>query len=785
MNSMGFSVRPGPLARFLLQFCKSNLSDIAMKRVIMRKSVLRRAAALALLASGAAGGDVITVGMTGCNYTSIQAALDAAKAGDEIRLRTQGFNENVNIARSLTIIGGYDSCSDSAPSQLTTITGPAGAGDSVIELTSTGITVELRRVVVNGGEDDGTGGGIDTGTNSTLTLGDVTVALNDSELGGGIYVGSSSTLRRAGNVIISNNSATRGGGIYAADSADIDFAGGTSGDITIESNSANPSGQGGGIWLGSGARFDMSLASPVEVTGNEALSGGGIYAAAGSGSNTTGLKVTDNLAASGGGIYAAGAGGPIPATATIILNLGNIADNQALSGGGIFLDDAGGHRMVMAQGSCQGNEAIDGGCISMQGPGRLYVSGSISGNNAARNGGGLYAEAGEIEVDSVFGGFENNTASSGGGAYVTSTDLVVRDTLIVSNTATNSGGGIRVIDGSLLLAGEPLRPVFFTENVSEQGSGGAIHIENGNLTADFARIGAPGRGNSALDGSGGGIHHAGDGNVQLVNTTVVGNSAGAGGGIHYAGAGRFGISAQIEPDGIAPARGSVAKCDVTRLASGRYCSEIRGNTAEFGGGINIAGHPSASPPHLIHGTALIGNAANEGSAIRANGAIDVWITTALVQGNRDNGAGPDVGVIRMANDTSILIAGSTIVDNRGIALRLSTMISLGNWIVDNIFYRNTADAQGYAPVSTNFDCNLSRDGTMPAEPGLDGVAPRFIETSRGPYRLSDLSPALDACGSGDGQDLDGLTRPMGAGLDAGAFEGAWGISEIIFADGYE
>jgi hypothetical protein len=50
--------------------------------------------------------------------------------------------------------------------------------------------------------------------------------------------------------------------------------------------------------------------------------------------------------------------------------------------------------------------------------------------------------------------------------------------------------------------------------------------------------------------------------------------------------------------------------------------------------------------------------------------------------------------------------------------------------------------------------------------------PRFVTTLRGSYRLGADSPAIDACTTGSGHDLDGWPRPIGGvtRYDMGAFE---------------
>jgi len=756
---------------------------VALLRSNATRRFLYAALSAATLAAGAAQADIITVGQSGCDFSSIQSAVTAAQSGDTLRLRTQGFVENFNVSKSLTIEGGYDSCGDATPSQLTTITGPIGAGDTVIEITAQQVEVVLRNLVVNGGEDDGRGGGLEVGLGSTVEVDDVAFPLNDAELGGGIYLDASATLRLAGPLSVVGNTATRGGGIYAGSSATILFGSSGGGAVTIDGNSANPSGQGGGIWLGNNALLRTDSAFSTVVSENDSLLGGGIYASAGSRIDTLDLTIENNLAASGGGLFLAGTGGVTPTQPSYWLGTGTtIRDNQALGGGCIYLDDAGGQYLLL-QGRCTSNEAIDGAGINMQGEGRLSMHGVLGQNQASGSGGGLFAEAGEITLG---GNLVDNSASSGGGAYVRFADVVAQSAQFIANTATSSGGGLYISGGDFNARWHNGFGTNFNQNSAAQQDGGAIYIENGDLLLEYANVGSPMRGNSAPLGAGGGVYHTGFGDVTLVNSQVVDNTAQTGGGIYYGGDGRLTVEANIAPDGVAPARGpATPQCDVTWFLPDRYCSLIRGNSAAFGGGIYIVGSQSNPSAHRIQQTALIDNSGDLASAVALVDAIDVWIRTTLLHGNSDSGDGPNVGVIRVVGNTRLLLDHSTVVDNTGIGLVLSGSTTVTNQLNANIFSGNTADLFAIPGTDALFDCNFSRDGTLPPTPSGGADAPQFIETARGPYRLSDLSPALDACAPTLDQDLDGLTRPIGANADAGALEGAWGIPEVIFRDGFE
>jgi parallel beta-helix repeat protein len=58
-----------------------------------------------VLVTGLAESAIITVGPNGCDYSSIQKAVNAASPGDTIEINNGTYYENVNVTKSLTIHG--------------------------------------------------------------------------------------------------------------------------------------------------------------------------------------------------------------------------------------------------------------------------------------------------------------------------------------------------------------------------------------------------------------------------------------------------------------------------------------------------------------------------------------------------------------------------------------------------------------------------------------------------------------------------------------------------------
>jgi hypothetical protein len=201
--------------------------------------------------------------VSGCPFSSLQAAIDAAAPGDTISICPGGY-EPIVIDKDLTLVG----------------LGPfhpvlnANAAVVVVKISGSP-TVEMRNLILSSGvsADGGVigshgatrGGGIDIGAGGTMTLIDCIVEGNNTlGDGGGIYNGGILTLDGTsvkGNRSRSSNS--RGGGIYNNGTLSLD---GTSvtGNVSI--------GNGGGI----GNSGTLTLDAASRVTDNNASFGSGI-----------------------------------------------------------------------------------------------------------------------------------------------------------------------------------------------------------------------------------------------------------------------------------------------------------------------------------------------------------------------------------------------------------------------------------------------------------------------------------------------------------------------------
>src|SRR6266851_9809679 len=110
----------------------------------------------------------LTVCASGCAYTSIQTAIDAAPSGGTIQIGAGTFAGPLNISQSVTLAG--------AGASQTTIQG----GNGVININAG--TVTMKGVTVTGGSNSGgqTAGGITIQGDASLALKDSVVTKNGS-----------------------------------------------------------------------------------------------------------------------------------------------------------------------------------------------------------------------------------------------------------------------------------------------------------------------------------------------------------------------------------------------------------------------------------------------------------------------------------------------------------------------------------------------------------------------------------------------------------------------------
>jgi hypothetical protein len=355
------------------------------------------AAALAVMlmaTASASAAKPLTVCASGCQYTTIQAALNNAHDGDRITVGPGTYSGEFTIDKSVSLIG--------AGSDQTTIrdTTPAEQATSVVTI-SGDVSATISAVTIRDGVvfeppfpfNHGGGGIYNLGT---LRLTDSVVGANyTTEGGGGIENVGTMTLNR---VTVSDNVSASGlgvgGAIYNLGSAVVKNS-------TLRHNLAE---FGGGIYnVGTLTVTDTAITDST----NGILNAGGTMTLHGitvSGNGGNGLDTSDGGITNGG-------------TATITDSV--VSNNTSTAAGGIGSYGL----MTLKDVVVTGNRSVYG------------VGGGI------RNGGTLTIQNGTITDNSSVGP-DPSTGVGGGINNDTGGELTLRDSTVSGNFAGLLGGGI-------------------------------------------------------------------------------------------------------------------------------------------------------------------------------------------------------------------------------------------------------------------------------------------------------------------------------------------------------
>jgi predicted outer membrane repeat protein len=373
-------------------------------------------------------------------YDQVQAAVDAASDGDEIRVAAglytginsrHGTDQLIYLDKTLTLRGGYHPQTWAPdPTASPTILDAEGLG-RVLFISGTIAPVVEGFHLTNG----------------------------SAPSGGGVYVDTAAP-RLSYNEIYSNGSEFRGGGLYLENSA------ATISSNHIYSNTTGDAGQGGGLALSD---------SPATVDGNtiednRAHVGGGIVlnnSMGAGGATLTGNTIRDNVAfdLEQNGTTFDGAGGGIDLKSALTDTLRNnvISGNTAKWGGGVH---AFGARADMVDNTIQeNNAATHGGGLYVQGGQLVLDHNRVLSNTAGNWGGGLmlYALTSDVRCNT----FQANTAGWRGGGIYAETAARFDGNLFLDNAATDQGGGAFLYRGS----GAILENSVFVGNQAAEGGG--------------------------------------------------------------------------------------------------------------------------------------------------------------------------------------------------------------------------------------------------------------------------------------------------------------------------
>jgi predicted outer membrane repeat protein len=560
-------------------------------------------------------------------------------------------------------------------------------------------------------------------------------------------------------------------------------------------------GQGGGIYS---FLSDISISSSTCLNNRAKNAHGGGYYGQNSVLGADRCVFQENAANYGGGIYLVNVGAELVET-TIFSNrcgvygggirvAGNsnlvlrsipaLNYNTALDGGAIAVDQISGRVTIDAVTCCWNRATRDGGALFVN-PGDVHLNACTFNNNQADNdsdgegnGGGIWVGSNAVVTLTCTGNnmyVNNNQAPDGGGIQVEDTASVILSSpdsppnyiFLVSNTATNRGGGIHVAGGTLdgtgyinfgnndavdggglyvssncsvRLSGTNSASPYFYLNRAES-NGGGICAEGAGATVSLynVRIGYPNLTNRATH-YGGGIAVLDDARLECVNCEIRHNlSINSGGGIYAEDA-----MVEIRSDN------AMATEDMRPL------NRFEENEAlSHGGGLcNISSK-------IIMGDVLFSsNSASRGGALYSGSFGTTLVYNALMVFNDASLTGEAVRVYGIGSHAVIL--QSTIADNGpghpALAVSTDDALYMTNCIVEN-------------HISANQTVNYSdvEDGY----PGTGNISdnPMFIDEMTGDYRPAYGSPVIN-----QGIAINGITndcinaqRPVGL-YDMGAYE---------------
>jgi predicted outer membrane repeat protein len=317
------------------------------------------AAVTLAFSSVAASAETITVCASGCDYTSINAAIGAASDGDVIQLSAETYFEGSQIdtlGKAITLRGVPDKAGEPA----SVLDGAGSHRVLICESGETSATVFQDLMIKNGnvnvndngdggggmfngsssptltnctftnnsasGQFNGTGGGVyNSASNPILT--DCTFTSNSADYGGGGMVNESSSPALT-NCTFTSNSAEYGGGMYNYLESNPTLA-----NCTFEGNSAVD--DGGGMLNSSGS---PTLTNCTFTSNSAVSSGGGVYNYA-SNPILTDCTFTSNSADYGGGMYNYSISSPTLAEC-------DFTGNSAIErGGAIFFEENAGSQI--------------------------------------------------------------------------------------------------------------------------------------------------------------------------------------------------------------------------------------------------------------------------------------------------------------------------------------------------------------------------------------------------------------------------------------------------------
>jgi len=389
------------------------------------------------------------------NYSTIQAAINAAVDGDIVLVADDTYQENINFkGKAITVASHYYFDGDTSHISNTIIDGSNPShpdSGSVVTFNSGEDTTSVLYgfTITNG-----------TGTISYYTWGGVQYPCR---AGGGIFCGNSGG-RFVSNIIknnsVSDNNVVIGGGLAAGDF-------GSEAWVILENNkiinnavnSEMVSASGGGVGITcNGKIINNVIANDSCISSADQVIGGGIRVSTAHQYPRT-VYIIDNhithnfikgTGTSANGYWAASGGGiRVDETKTLILN-NEISNNLVNSfgtgyggGGGIYMykaangSEISGNKISYNYSSCVSTDY--GGGLGVSTCDGVSIMNNIISENSANEGGGIRVKNFDAEI--INNTIVNNTASAqGGGLHAYNSNPIFINNILWDNQAANGAG---------------------------------------------------------------------------------------------------------------------------------------------------------------------------------------------------------------------------------------------------------------------------------------------------------------------------------------------------------
>lgn len=281
-------------------------------------------------------------------------------------------------------------------------------------------------------------------------------------------------------------------------------------------------------------------------------------------------------------------------------------------------------------------------------PELVLVDSTVSLNTVVKDGAGIYNRGGSVAVTAAT--FSDNDAVERGGAIFTTGGGVVAVAAsdMLTNTAGTRGGAIFNDGGPLVISDTTI-----SGNMATQDGGGLfLELPTGMTTIDGSTISL-----NSSSFSGGGIAH-GQGMLDVTNCTIEDNSATSfGGGAISTGSGVLTVTDSVIRNNTAARGGGIETGDTSTIVR----STISGNTATGldGGGITTGGGSLVD----IDDSTISGNTAagSGGGVFSERGGNTLFLTNVTLSGNEAQGGFG--GGIAANGSTLTGLRNVTIVDN--------------------------------------------------------------------------------------------------------------------------